>query len=212
MRIAIITATIIFVLDQATKLIIVQGMNLIERGVIEVLPPFLTFRMAWNTGINFGLFSNQAEFMRWVLIAVALAISAWVWIWIKREGAGRWAQISAGLLIGGALGNVPPGPIRQDDWFGAAHTISGVLGLFKPLPVVFAENSACLETVPFRQVKRVAGSVRKGAARNGGAAASGFLRSTTARVANGFAVEHRTDSGVARMRCSLNSGWIHAGR
>jgi signal peptidase II len=106
MRIAIITATIIFVLDQATKLIIVQGMNLIERGVIEVLPPFLTFRMAWNTGINFGLFSNQAEFMRWVLIAVALAISAWVWIWIRKEGAGRWAQISAGLLIGGALGNV----------------------------------------------------------------------------------------------------------
>jgi signal peptidase II len=106
MRIAIITATIIFVLDQVTKLIIVQGMNLIERGVIEVLPPFLTFRMAWNTGINFGLFSNQADFMRWVLIAVALAISVWVWIWIKREGAGRWAQISAGLLIGGALGNV----------------------------------------------------------------------------------------------------------
>ena len=106
MRITIVTAAIIFVLDQVTKLIVVQWMNLIERGVIEVLPPFLTFRMAWNTGINFGLFSNQADFMRWVLIAVALVISAWVWIWIRREGAGRWAQISAGLLIGGALGNV----------------------------------------------------------------------------------------------------------
>jgi signal peptidase II len=99
MRIAAITAVLIFVLDQVTKLIVVQWMNLIERGVIEVLPPFLTFRMAWNTGINFGLFSNQAEFMRWVL-------SAWVWIWIRRENSGRWAQISAGLLVGGALGNV----------------------------------------------------------------------------------------------------------
>jgi signal peptidase II len=27
-------------------------------------------------------------------------------LWIRREGAGRWAQISAGLLVGGALGNV----------------------------------------------------------------------------------------------------------
>jgi signal peptidase II len=44
--------------------------------------------------------------MRWVLIALALAISAWVWIWIRREGGGRLAQVSAGLLIGGALGNV----------------------------------------------------------------------------------------------------------
>lgn len=106
MRIATITAAVIFVLDQVSKYVIVQGMNLIERGVIDVWAPFLTFRMAWNRGINFGLFAHDAAFMRWVLIAVALAISAWVWIWIRRDGAGRWAQISAGLLVGGALGNV----------------------------------------------------------------------------------------------------------
>ncbi|MEY4871086.1 MAG: signal peptidase [Pseudomonadota bacterium] len=106
MRIATITTGVIFVLDQLTKLAVVQGMNLIDRGVIDVLPPFLTFRMAWNTGINFGLLSHDAAFMRWVLIAVALVISTWVWIWIRRENPGRWAQISAGLLVGGALGNV----------------------------------------------------------------------------------------------------------
>lgn len=106
MRIAATTAAAIFVLDQVSKYAIVQGLNLIERGVIDVLPPFLTFRMAWNRGINFGLFANDADFMRWVLIAVALVISGWVWLWIRRENAGRWAQISAGLLIGGALGNV----------------------------------------------------------------------------------------------------------
>ena len=106
MRIAAITAAVIFVLDQVSKYAIVQGLNLIERGVIDVLPPFLTFRMAWNRGINFGLFAHDAEIMRWVLIAVALVISAWVWLWIRREGAGRWAQVSAGLLVGGALGNV----------------------------------------------------------------------------------------------------------
>ena len=103
---AAITAAVIFVLDQLSKYAIVQGLNLIERGVIDVLPPLLTFRMAWNRGINFGLFAHDAEIMRWVLIAVALVISGWVWLWIRREGAGRWAQISAGLLVGGALGNV----------------------------------------------------------------------------------------------------------
>ena len=106
MRIAAITAAVIFVLDQVSKWAVVQAMNLNERGVIDVWPPFLTFRMAWNRGVNFGLFAHDAEIMRWVLIAVALGISVWVWLWIRREGAGRWAQVSAGLLVGGALGNV----------------------------------------------------------------------------------------------------------
>jgi signal peptidase II len=44
--------------------------------------------------------------MRWALIAVALIISAFVLWWIRRENAGRWAHISAGLLVGGAIGNV----------------------------------------------------------------------------------------------------------
>ena len=106
MKTAAITAAVIFVLDQVSKVAIVHGLNLIERGVIEVAPPFLTFRMAWNRGVNFGLLANDAEFMRWILIAVAIAISAWVWLWVRREEPGRWAQISAGLLVGGALGNV----------------------------------------------------------------------------------------------------------
>ena len=106
MRIATITALATFGLDQATKLAIVHGLNLIERGEIDVLPPVLVFRMAWNRGINFGLFSGDSDWSRWVLIAIALAISAWVWTWVRRDSPGRWAQISAGLLIGGAIGNV----------------------------------------------------------------------------------------------------------
>jgi signal peptidase II len=106
MKLAALTAAAVFALDQASKLAVVQGLNLIERGVIEVVPPFLVFRMAWNKGINFGLFAHDADVMRWVLIAVALAISLWVWVWIRREGAAPRAQIAGGLLIGGALGNV----------------------------------------------------------------------------------------------------------
>jgi signal peptidase II len=106
MNLAAITAGATFAIDQFTKLIVVHWLDLINRGVMEVLPPFLVFRMAWNRGINFGLFAHDADVVRWVLVVVSLIISAWVWVWIRRENPGRWAQISAGLLIGGALGNV----------------------------------------------------------------------------------------------------------
>lgn len=96
----------VFALDQATKFLVVQALDLWSRQRIDVLPPFLNLRMAWNEGINFGLFANGADPMRWFLIALALAISTWVWLWVRREPHSRIVQVSAGLLIGGAMGNV----------------------------------------------------------------------------------------------------------
>jgi signal peptidase II len=106
MRLLSLVAVLTFVLDQVTKVGVLYGLRLIDRGVIEVLPPYLVLRMAWNRGINFGLFANDTEVMRWILVAVALAVSAWVLHWIRRDGAGFWGQLSGGLLVGGALGNV----------------------------------------------------------------------------------------------------------
>lgn len=106
MRMVAWTAAAVFVLDQISKYVVVHLMELDRVRQIDVLPPWLQFRMAWNQGINFGLFSNSAEVMRWVLIVLALAISAWVWLWMRRDGQGVRARIAAGLLIGGALGNV----------------------------------------------------------------------------------------------------------
>jgi signal peptidase II len=99
-------AAVVLILDQASKYLVVHLLRLDARGAIDVVPPFLNLRMAWNQGINFGLLSSSAEVMRWVLVVVALAISAWVWIWTRREPHDRRVAISAGLLIGGALGNV----------------------------------------------------------------------------------------------------------
>jgi len=106
MKLAWGTFWVILALDQATKWIVVQGMGLHQRLVIDVWPPFLTFRMAWNQGVNFGLFAHDAAAMRWILVAVAVAISIWVWLWAWREPENRLMQLSAGLLVGGAMGNV----------------------------------------------------------------------------------------------------------
>ncbi len=106
MRPVALTAAVVFALDQALKLWIVWGLDLASRGLIEVWPPYLTLHMAWNEGVNFGLLAHGSGVVRWALVAVALAISAWVWRWIARPGQPLRARLSAGLLIGGALGNV----------------------------------------------------------------------------------------------------------
>lgn len=106
MRLLLATLTLTVALDQATKLLVVHVLNLRSVGVIEVWPPFLTFRMAWNEGVNFGLFGGSGDLGRWLLIAVAVVISGWVLVWARRERRNRIVQIAAGLLVGGALGNV----------------------------------------------------------------------------------------------------------
>ncbi|MEK6217243.1 MAG: signal peptidase II [Boseongicola sp.] len=100
------TASVVFMIDQISKYAVVQLLDLKTRGVLSVLDPFLVFRMAWNEGINFGLFAGLGDLMRWVLVALALAISIWLIHWMWRDRPGRWVQISAGLVVGGAIGNV----------------------------------------------------------------------------------------------------------
>jgi signal peptidase II len=105
-RLAGTVAIAVFVLDQATKYLVVHALDLARVLAIDVWPPFLNLRMAWNYGINFGLFAGESDWVRWVLIALALAISAWVCVWSRREAHRPLVQVSAGLLVGGALGNV----------------------------------------------------------------------------------------------------------
>lgn len=106
MRLVILTAAAIFALDQITKFVVVQVLDLYARQEILVLPPWLTFRMAWNQGINFGLMSHSSDIARWALIALAAAISVWVWVWVRREPHSIIVRVAAGCLIGGAMGNV----------------------------------------------------------------------------------------------------------
>ena len=106
MRLVIWVATTIFVVDQVLKYWVVHVLRLDRLREIDVLPPWLNLRMAWNQGVNFGLMASDTDVTKWILIAVALAIVAWVWIWIWRANVGKLARFAAGLLIGGALGNV----------------------------------------------------------------------------------------------------------
>ncbi len=106
MRYMLWAALVVFAFDQASKVLVVHMLDLKNVGSIDVIPPFLNFRMAWNQGVNFGLFSNHSDLARWFLIGIAVVIASWVIVWIRREQPGRTGQIAAGLLVGGAAGNV----------------------------------------------------------------------------------------------------------
>lgn len=105
-------AAVVLVVDQLVKQWILTGVfglpAPIEAGVwhppIEVTG-FFNLVMVWNYGVSFGLFAEHGDAARWILIAVALAISTGLAVWLWRTDRLGIALI-AGLVIGGALGNI----------------------------------------------------------------------------------------------------------
>jgi signal peptidase II len=106
MRLLGLTAVLTFLLDQISKWFVVHWLDLRNLGEIDTWAPYLNLRMAWNYGVNFGLFAHSADAARWILIAVAFVISGAVVFWIRKEQPKPLGMISAGLLLGGAMGNV----------------------------------------------------------------------------------------------------------
>lgn len=106
MRLVAWVIAAILIADQALKYWVVHVLRLDIVREIDVLPPWLNLRMAWNQGMNFGLLASDQNLTRWLLVGVAAVICIWVWIWIWRSNAGTLGRVAAGLLIGGAIGNV----------------------------------------------------------------------------------------------------------
>lgn len=98
-------ATVVYLIDRATKFWVVEVLDLRTRGHIPVADPWFNLTMAWNQGINFGLFDMGPDAGRWFLIGLALVICAGLLFWARRRTAFLDA-LGVGLIIGGALGNV----------------------------------------------------------------------------------------------------------
>ena len=95
-----------FLIDQISKYVMLHVLNLASVRAIDVVPPLLNLRYGENRGINFGLFGDAPDVMRWVLIGFAFAVIAAVLWWVRRHDDDRLMMLSTGLLVGGALGNV----------------------------------------------------------------------------------------------------------
>ena len=105
LKVILATAAAIFLADRLSKWLVVEALDLGNRQRIEVFDPFLNFTMAWNRGINFGLFgAEQADAQRWLLVGLAVVISLALGWWAIRR-ADWWMALGAGIVAGGALGN-----------------------------------------------------------------------------------------------------------
>jgi signal peptidase II len=96
-------ALVVCLLDQASKLWVIFVYDLENRGRVAVAP-FIDFVMTWNTGISYGLFAQESDLGRWLLLAFTALAAAVLWVWLART-ATRLSAVALGLVIGGALGN-----------------------------------------------------------------------------------------------------------
>ena len=102
-RLGVIFALIACVIDQASKVWLLRVYDLANKGIVALLP-VLDLVLTWNTGISYGLFPQESELGRWLLLAGKLVAVLALWIWLARSRTALTA-VSLGLIIGGAFGN-----------------------------------------------------------------------------------------------------------
>lgn len=103
LRAGIIAAIATLLIDQASKLWLLDVFHLGDRGRVKITP-FFDLELAWNIGISFGWLQNDSQLVQFGLMAVkAIAVVALA-IWMARSRT-LLATIALGLIIGGAIGN-----------------------------------------------------------------------------------------------------------
>ena len=102
--IATATAIVVFVADVLSKAAVIAA--LAPGDVREVVPGWLVLTHVRNPGIAYGLLAG----LGWLLIPLSLAVAIAVPIVFWRAGLWRarpvLAGLAAGLIVGGALGNL----------------------------------------------------------------------------------------------------------
>jgi signal peptidase II len=95
----------LIVIDQITKLLIVQNFNYGER--LNLLP-VLDLTLAYNTGAAWSFLAAESGWQRWMFTGLAVAVSVVLLLWLKRLKARSQGLLACALslILAGALGNV----------------------------------------------------------------------------------------------------------
>ena len=100
----ILFSFIFLTLDQLSKWLVIFYLELKQKLYLNLNNQFINFYMAWNKGINFGLFEGDSVLQAYILATVAVVISIVFFIWLKNSTSFS-LQLLVSLVIGGALGN-----------------------------------------------------------------------------------------------------------
>jgi signal peptidase II len=102
-RLGLTVAFLAGLVDQLAKIWLLFGFRLADRGVVS-LTPFLDLVLTWNQGISYGLFQQETDLGRWILLGIKAGAVAVLWVWLARVQS-RLAAVALGLIVGGAIGN-----------------------------------------------------------------------------------------------------------
>jgi signal peptidase II len=98
---SIVLAAIVVALDQLTKWMVLERMNL--HNEIPVISGFFSLQFVYNPGAAFGMLANQ----QWLFILVATtAVGAMLWFLRHPDAQHPVIKVAMGLLMGGAIGNL----------------------------------------------------------------------------------------------------------
>lgn len=102
-RFGFTVAALVLVVDQAIKLWLLNVVDLAATGPIRVAP-FLDLVLVWNQGISYGMFQQETDLGRWLLVVFTGIITLFLgyWLAVARD---RWTSSSLALIVGGAVGN-----------------------------------------------------------------------------------------------------------
>ncbi len=105
--IGFVIAVLAFVSDQAFKFWMLLGFDIKTHmqtlGPVRITP-FFDLVLVWNRGISYGLFQQDSDLGRYILVAIAILASVFISVWIWRNHD-RLISIGLGLILGGALAN-----------------------------------------------------------------------------------------------------------
>ena len=98
------TAGLLIALDQWTKSIVRQNLNLGEMWMpLEWLSPYARIVHWYNTGVAFGMFQDK----NFLFSILALAISVFLIIFYPKLTEDDWfLRIALGMQLGGSVGNL----------------------------------------------------------------------------------------------------------
>jgi signal peptidase II len=95
----------VIALDQLTKMIVLDALELSVPH--PVIPGFLNWTLAYNTGAAFSFLADQPGWQRWVFTAIAIVVASILTAWLRRTPRTEWrTALPLAFVIGGALGNL----------------------------------------------------------------------------------------------------------
>lgn len=106
MKLALAVGAGVLVLDQVTKLVVLDRLS--PGTPVSVVDGFLALTYVMNPGLAFGVLGSVPHGWRWVVALLSLgALCALAFLTFRLlPGGGSTAALALGLIFGGAVGNL----------------------------------------------------------------------------------------------------------